>query len=178
MFTLFSENWCLYILRGILALCFGLIVLIWPGLTLEILIMLFGIYALLQGVVAFAVVFKYGKENFSWLILLEGIAGIAVGFFAFIWPALTAFILLVFIALWAIITGLLEIVAAIQLSKARTGEWILGLAGVISVFFGAVLLLNPSIIILAMVWMVALYAIIFGLLMMYIGIKFRKYRTM
>jgi uncharacterized membrane protein HdeD (DUF308 family) len=107
-------------------------------------------------------------------LLLEGIASIAIGCIAFIWPGITAVVLLIFIALWAIFTGLLEIGAAVQLRKEMQGEWVLALIGILSILIGIILIINPGAGALAVVWLIGIYAIIFGGLLTFLGLKFRK----
>jgi len=165
------------VLRGALAVAFGLIALIWPGITLGVLVALFGAYVILEGILALVAAYKHRVEKSSWLILLEGVAGILVGLFAFIWPSLTALILLIFIALWAIITGILKLAAAIELRKEIVGEWILGLAGAVSILIGILLIANPGPGVLAVVWLIGLYALIFGGLLIFLGLKVHNYQT-
>ena len=167
------KNWWVYVLRGSLAVIFGVLALVWPGLTLSILIILFGIYAFIEGLVSIAFAIKHRKEKNWWMPLLEGLVGLCIGGITFLWPAVTAVALLIFIALWAIITGVLEIAAAIQLRKEMKGEWILGMAGIFSILVGILLISNPGTGALAAVWLIGLYAIIFGALMVYLGFNIR-----
>ena len=121
MLTIISRDWWIYVLRGILAIAFGLLTIIWPGLTIGVLVVLFGIYVIFEGFLALSAAFRHRQRPIWWVLLLEGLAGIVVGIFAFIWPGLTAVILLIFIAIWAILTGILEIAAAIQLRRQLKG---------------------------------------------------------
>jgi len=176
MLMLIAENWRLYVLRGILAMAFGCMALIWPGLTLGVLVMLFGIYVILEGILALTAAFKHRGQRSWWLLLLEGIAGIGAGMFAFIWPGLTAVVLLLFIAVWAMLTGILEIAAAVELRKEMEGEWVLGLAGAVSILIGILLIANPGTGALAVIWLIGVYALLFGGLLTYLGFKVRKHR--
>jgi uncharacterized membrane protein HdeD (DUF308 family) len=178
MLTLIAENWWLYILRGFLTIAFGIVALTWPNLTLRVLIILFGVYAILQGILATGAAFRRWRERSWWLVLLEGVAGIAVGLVAFIWPTLTAIILLVLIALWAIATGIIEIAAAVQLRKELAGEWRLALAGAISIFTGILFLSDPGAGAVALVWLIGIYAVLFGALLTYIGFALRKHESL
>ena len=171
MLTIISKDWRIYVLRGILAVVFGLLALAWPGLTIEVLVVLFGIYAIFEGVLALSAAFRHRQRPIWWVLLLEGLAGIVVGVFAFIWPGLTAVILLIFIAIWAILTGILEIAAAIQLRRQLKGEWALGLTGVLSILIGLLLLSNPGAGALAVVWLIGIYAVLFGVLLVILGFK-------
>lgn len=177
MLIFVSKNWWVYVLRGILAVAFGFMALAWPGLTLNILILLFGIYVFLEGLLTIAFAVKSKKEKNWWLPLLEGLAGIVIGVFAFVWPALTAIAFLIFIAVWAILTGIFEIAASVQLRKEMTGEWVLGLAGILSILVGLLLISNPGAGALAVVWLIGFYALLFGILMAYLGFKVRNHKT-
>ena len=177
MFYHMAENWRLHVLRGLVAIVFGVMALVWPALTLEVLIVLFGIYVILEGVLALIIAARRRGRGYGWLFVLEGVLGIAVGLCAFIWPALTAVVLLIFIAVWAILTGIIELAAAIQLRRAIQGEWVLGLAGVLSILVGLLLLVNPGAGVLAVVWLLGLYAIVFGSLLAYLGLRLRNIRV-
>ena len=170
----FAENWRLHVLRGVLAIAFGVMALVWPQLTLGVLIILFGIYVILEGILALAVAARRRGRGSGWLFGVEGVLGIAVGLCAFAWPGLTAVVLLVFIAVWAILTGVIELAAAIQLRRVVQGEWVLGLAGVLSILVGILLLANPSSGVLAVVWLIGIYAIVFGGLLTYLGFSLRR----
>jgi uncharacterized membrane protein HdeD (DUF308 family) len=139
-----------------------------------VLVVLFGIYVIIEGVLSVVAAFNNRGERSWWVFLLEGLAGIVIGGIALIWPGLTAVVLLVFIAIWAIFTGLLEIGAAIQLRKEIQGEWILALTGVLSILIGLILVVNPGAGALAVVWLIGLYALLFGGLLTFLGVKFRK----
>ncbi len=170
----FAENWRLHVLRGLIAIPFGVMALVWPQLTLGVLIILFGIYVILEGILALVVAARRRGRGYGWLFGLEGVLGIAVGGCAFAWPTLTAVVLLVFIAVWAILTGVIELTAAIQLRRVIQGEWVLGLAGLLSIVVGILLLANPGTGVLAAVWLIGLYAIVFGGLLTYLGLSLRR----
>jgi uncharacterized membrane protein HdeD (DUF308 family) len=174
MLVVFAGSWWAMVLRGIAAIIFGILAFIWPGITLTVLILLFGAYALVDGVFAIAAGLKsHGDNKRWWLLLLEGILSIAAAAFAFFVPTMTALILLILIASWAIVTGIFEVAAAIQLRKAIKGEWLLALSGILSVLFGVLLLYNPVGGALAVVWIIGAYSIVFGILLMAFGIKLR-----
>ncbi|MBW1779646.1 MAG: HdeD family acid-resistance protein [Deltaproteobacteria bacterium] len=174
MLTIITKNWWIYVIRGFLAMAFGLLAIVWPGLTIGVLVILFGIYVLFEGFLALSAAFRNRQRKLWWVLLLEGISGIIVGLFAFIWPGITAVILLIFIALWALLTGILEIAAAIQLRKQVKGEWALGLTGALSILIGVILLSNPGVGVIAVVWLIGIYAILFGLLLTVLGFRARK----
>ncbi|HEX6386790.1 MAG TPA: HdeD family acid-resistance protein, partial [Anaerolineae bacterium] len=141
------------------------------------LIYLFGAYALVDGI--FAVIGgiqSHGRNERWWALLLEGIAGIILGVLTFIWPQVTGLILLYFIAAWAIITGIFEIVAAIQLRRAITGEWLMILSGILSIVFGVLLVIFPGAGALGLTWLIGAYAIIFGILFIILAFRLRGMR--
>ncbi|MCF8129916.1 MAG: HdeD family acid-resistance protein [Deltaproteobacteria bacterium] len=175
MLAIISQNWRMHVLRGILAVIFGLMALLWPGLTIGVLVIFFGVYVLLEGILAITAAVRHRTRRWWWLLLVEGVAGIVVGIFAFIWPGLTAVVLLIFIAVWAILTGIFEIGAAVQLRKELKGEWVLGIAGIISILIGVFLIANPGAGALAVVWLIGIYALIFGVLLIALGLKVRKH---
>lgn len=155
------------VLRGIVAIIFGIIALATPGITLLALIFLFGIFALIDGVVAIVNAVFRRKESPNWgILLLDGILGILIGAAALLWPGATAIILLYIIASWAVVTGIIEIVAAFSLAGGIGHEWGLALAGLVSVIFGILLFLNPIPGILSLVWVLGIYAIVYGIFML------------
>jgi len=173
-----SQRWWAFALRGAFAILFGILALIWPGLTLLSLVFLFGAYALIDGIFAVAAgITSYGKNERWWALLLEGIAGIVLGLLTFFWPGMTALILLYFISAWAVITGILEIIAAIRLRKIITGEWFLILSGFLSVVFGVLLFLFPGAGALGLLWLIATYAILFGIFLIVLAFRLRSGRS-
>jgi len=172
MLVVFTSSWWALVLRGIAAIGFGIIAFVWPHITLTALVFLWGAYALVDGVLAIAAGVKSHAENKRWwVLLLEGILGVIAGIVAFLIPGITALVLLLLIAAWAIVTGIFEIGAAIQLRKYIRGEWLLALAGVASVLFGIALFLNPGAGALAVVWLIGAYAVLFGVLLIGLGLR-------
>jgi uncharacterized membrane protein HdeD (DUF308 family) len=160
------------ILRGIAAIAFGVLAFVWPRITLTALVFLWGAYALVDGIFAIAAGIKsHGEYSRWWLLLIEGILGVLAGVLAFVIPGITALVLLILIASWAIVTGAFEIGAAIQLRKQIRNEWLLALAGVASIIFGLALLINPLAGALAVVWIIGAYAILFGILLIALGLR-------
>jgi uncharacterized membrane protein HdeD (DUF308 family) len=159
-----AENWWLLLLRGIAAIAFGILAFIWPNLTLLMLTFLWGVYAIADGVFALgtAVSGKGGEIAPRWWLTLIGIAGILAGLVTFVWTGITAQVLLVFIASWAIVTGVLEIWGAIQLRKEIEVEWMLALTGLLSVALGVALFARPGTGALAVVWLIGSFAILVG----------------
>src|SRR6267142_977610 len=174
MLVVFTSSWWALVLRGIAAILFGVLAFVWPHITLTALVFLFGAYALVDGLFAIVAGVKAHAEFKRWWVLLvEGIFGVIVGVFAFALPSITAMVLLILIAAWAIVTGAFEIGAAIQLRKYITGEWLLVLAGLASVLFGFALLINPNAGAIAVVWLIGAYAIVFGILLAALGLKLK-----
>jgi uncharacterized membrane protein HdeD (DUF308 family) len=174
MLIVYSSSWWAMALRGLAAILFGILAFVWPRMTLTVLVFLWGAYALLDGVVAIAAGIKsHGEFKRWWVLLVEGILSVLAGVVAFIMPGITALVLLILIGAWAIVTGVFEIAAAIQMRKYITGEWMLALAGVASILFGVALLINPAVGALAVVWLIGAYSILFGVLMVALGFKLK-----
>jgi len=161
-------------LRGVIAILFGLAALLRPAIALEALILLFGAYALVDGV--FAIVGIFGGTRGGtprWLLLLEGVVSILAGIIAFIFPGLTAIALLYLVAAWAVLTGLAEITTAIRLRQEIRGEWALILGGILSVLFGVLLAVLPGVGILSLIWLIGAYAVVFGVLLLITAFQVR-----
>jgi uncharacterized membrane protein HdeD (DUF308 family) len=174
-----GQNWWLFLLRGLAALAFGILTLIWPGITLLTLIIFFGAYALIDGIFAVSAGI-FGTTNIAprWWLILVGLFGIIAGIGTFAWPAITAIVLLFFIAGWAIAIGLFQIVGAIQLRKEIENEWWLVLKGALSVLFGIALIMWPGAGVLALAWLIGFYAILFGILTIGFAFNVKKYRPL
>ena len=178
MGTRLARNWWTVAFRGAIAIIFGLAALFWPDITLTALVFIFGAFVLVSGVLLVIAAFRDGlNHTHAWLLLLEGIIGIAIGIMVFIWPAITALVLLYLIAAWAIVTGILEIIAAIQVRKEIENEWLLALAGIASVLFGILLIVWPMAGALAILWIIAAYAIVFGVLLLILAFRLRSWGT-
>jgi len=175
MLTMLRKYWWTILLRGIVAVLFGIAAFVWPGMTIIFLISLFAVYALLDGIISVIVgIAQYGQQERWWATLLQGLAGIVVGLLTFLWPGVTGLILLYFIAAWSILTGLFEIVAAIRLRKVIVGEWLLAFAGVLSMLFGIVLFVHPAAGALGVVWMIGTFAILNGLLLIFLSLRIKS----
>jgi len=173
MITNLSHNWWVLVLRGVAAIIFGILAYIWPGLTFTVLVLFFGAYALWDGI--FALIGAFGTDSDRrWALVVEGLAGIAAGVVTFIWTGAATFALLFIIAAWAIVTGIMEIVAAIRLREEIHGEWLLLLGGLLSVVFGVLIAIFPLAGLLAVTWMIGAYAIIFGVLLVVLGFRVRN----
>jgi uncharacterized membrane protein HdeD (DUF308 family) len=176
MLDYYVRYWWTVALRGALAVLFGLAAWIWPDVTIRVLVLLFGFYALVDGLLALAAAMMGGRlasGRRGWLIF-EGVAGVAVGVLTFIWPEITTLALLYLIAFWAIATGVLEVVAAVMLRRELRGEWLLAAGGIISVLFGLFLVIRPGDGAIAVAWLIGLYAIIFGIALIALGLRLRQ----
>jgi uncharacterized membrane protein HdeD (DUF308 family) len=171
-----AENWWSLAIRGLVALIVGAIAFVWPGITLAALVILFGAYALIDGVVSLAGAWRASRAHERWgVLLLEGIAGIVAAVIAILWPGITAYALVVLIAAWALVTGAFEIAAAVRLRKHISGEWLLALSGVVSILFGFLIIAFPLAGALAIAYMVGIYAFVFGLLLLALGFRLRSW---
>jgi uncharacterized membrane protein HdeD (DUF308 family) len=171
-----ARNWWALVLRGLAAILFGILAFAWPGITLFVLVLFFGAYMLVDGIFAIvAAVRAAGEEDRWWLLLIQGTLGVLAGLVAIFWPGLTALALLYFIAAWAIVTGIMEIVAAVRLRQEIEGEWALGLSGLLSVIFGVLLVVLPAPAgLLSLVWLVGAYAVATGVLLLILAFRVRS----
>ena len=170
-----GRNWWLLLVRGLVAIVFALLTWAQPGVSLAALVLVFGIYVLADGLLGvWSAIAKRRDNRHWWLLLLWGLVGIVVGVMTFIMPGITGLVLLMYIAAWAVITGVLQIVAAIRLRKEIKGEWLMILSGLVSVAFGVLLFLQPGAGALAVAWIIAAYAFIFGVLLVLLAFKVRK----
>ena len=175
---LFGTRWWVILLRGIVAIAFGVLAFTWPVLTLATLVLLFGFYAFVDGVFSLmTAIGGHRQKEDRWLLALEGIVGIWAGVVTLRAPALTALALLLIISFWAMATGFLRIVAAIRLRKEISGELWLALSGVLSIIFALILMTQPAIGALALVWVIAGFALILGVLEIILGFELRSLRT-
>ncbi|HKY54179.1 MAG TPA: HdeD family acid-resistance protein [Anaerolineales bacterium] len=174
MVNTLSQNWWTLVLRGVAAVLFGILAYIWPDLTFTVLVLLFGAYALWDGVFTLVSGFRTQGER-RWPLILEGLVGIAAGLVTFFWPGAATLAILTIIAAWAIITGVFEIIAAIRLRKEIEGEWFLLLSGLLSVLFGIALIVWPVAGLVAVTWMIGFYAILFGILLIVLGFRLRNW---
>ncbi|MFC4910095.1 HdeD family acid-resistance protein [Actinomadura gamaensis] len=169
-----SRHWWVLLVRGAVAVLFGVLALFWPGITVWALTVLFGAYALVDGVFSLAGAFQgVPGQSRAWLAV-AGICGILLGLMAFAWPGATALVLLMLIAAWAVVTGVLEIVGAVRMRRTIDDAWLFGVSGAVSVVFGVLLFVWPASGALAVVWLIGLFAIVTGAMM--IGAAFRLRR--
>jgi uncharacterized membrane protein HdeD (DUF308 family) len=176
MLTVLTRNWWALAIRGVAAIIFGILAFVWPGITLAALVLLFGAYAITDGIFAVvAALNAAGRERRWWALLIEGILSIIAGVLTFILPGITALFLLYLIAFWAIVTGVFEISTAIRLRKEITGEWLMALSGIASVLFGFLLLMFPGAGALAVIWWIGAYTLVFGVLLLSLAFRLRTW---
>lgn len=171
-----GRTWWLVLLRGLAAIVFGILAWAWPGVTLITLVLFWGAYALVDGVAALIGGWQTkdsGKP--MWPVVLVGVIGIAAGIFTFVQPGVTAVALLLLIAAWAIVHGIFEIAAAIRLRKEIQNEWLLILSGAISVLFGIVMIVNPGAGAMAVLWLIGVFAVAYGALLVVLAFKLKKH---
>jgi uncharacterized membrane protein HdeD (DUF308 family) len=175
MLDVLVRNWWTFLVRGIAAVVFGALALALPLSTLVVLVAFYGAYAFVDGVFALVGAMRAAKEHERWgWLALEGVAGIAAAAVTLFYPAITALVLLLIIAFWAIVTGVLEIATAVRFGKILHGEWALWLGGILSILFGALLVAQPASGALAVVWLIGIYAVIFGLTNTIVAFRLRS----
>nr|WP_312160625.1 HdeD family acid-resistance protein [Brevundimonas diminuta] len=168
------RSWWLLLLRGIAAVAFGVLTFVWPQISLLTLILVYGVYALIDGVLALIAAIRGGGFVPRWWLALGGVVSILAAVVAFAWPGLTALVLVYLIGFWSILRGVLEIIGAIRLRKEIANEWTLGVAGALSVIFGLILIFMPGAGAIGLLWLIATWAVLFGLLLIWVAFKVRK----
>lgn len=168
-------HWQTLVLRGIVALLFGILSLVWPGISLIVFLTIFGIYAFVDGIASIvsALATEQGRRNWVWLLII-GLAGIAAGVITFAYPGMTVLVLLYIIAAWAIVTGVFEIIMAIEAHMVKAeSRWLWGISAVLGIILGILLYSNPLTGILSLVWLVGFFALVFGFAQIMLGIRIR-----
>lgn len=170
----------LLLVRGLIGVTAGVLAFLWPGLTIAALVILFGFYALIDGVTNLFIGVKQqpGTTKRSWATVIQGIVGILAGVLTFVWPGITALALLLVIGAWAIVTGIFEIAAAIKLRKEIRGEWLLVLSGALSIAFGVILFIAPGLGAIGLAWGLGAYTAATGALLVALGVRLRTHRTL
>lgn len=177
MIAILSRDWWTMALRGLIAILFGVVTLAWPRLTLTVLVFWFGAYVFLDGVFGIIYAIQVRKQGSRWWVyLLEGLTGIVVGVLTFLLPGITALVLLYLIAAWIVITGILRIGAAIRLRRVIRGEALLVLSGILAVLYGLLLIAFPAAGSVAIVWLIGVYAVIIGILLLLLALQLRQLR--
>jgi len=176
MVEVLSRNWGWVVLRGVVAILFGLLTLFNPGITLALLVLMFGAFAFVDGLFMAVSAVANRRGQPGWVaLLIGGLLAVGVGLLTFFRPGITAIALLALIAAWAIITGVAEIVTAIRLRKEITGEWMLVLAGLLAVAFGVIIFAAPGVGALAMALWIGIYALVSGIVLIALGFRLRNW---
>ena len=176
MRELLARNWGLIVFRGVLGVIFGIIAVFWPGITVIALAILWGAYVLVDGLTALAFGIGGGggvSGSGRWIMVLTGIAGVAAGIIAFVWPGKTAIVLLFVIAIWAVVVGIFQLIAAWRLRKEIQGEWLLAFTGLVSILLGVLLFLQPGSGAVALVFTIGIFAIVWGITAIVLGVRLR-----
>ena len=177
--SLFASRWWAVVLRGIVAIAFGVLAFAWPGVTLATLVLMFGFYALLDGIFSLVAAFGGNRTREDrWALGLEGVVGLWAGIVTLRAPSVTAVVLVFLISIWAMVCGFLRIAAAFRLRKEISGEFWLGLSGVLSVVFALILMFRPLSGALGLVWLIAGYALVFGVTLIILGFELRHVRAL
>lgn len=177
MISSLATNWWAVMIRGILGIGAGIITFLWPGITLAGLVILFGAYALLTGILSITGAIKAVHRHDRWVALVfEGIAGLIASAVTVVWPATTLFALVYVIAAWALIIGALEIAAAIKLRKQVRGEWLLALSGGLSIAFAFLIAIAPLAGALVIALWFGAYSLVFGIILIALGLRLRSWR--
>jgi uncharacterized membrane protein HdeD (DUF308 family) len=173
-----ADNWWMLLIRGIAAIVFGILAFAWPGLTLLTLTLLWGAYAIIDGVFAMWAAFNAvgGEAGPRWWLGIGGVVSILAGIVAFVYTGPTTLVLLFLIGSWAIVIGAIEIWGAIDLHKVLDQSWLLVLSGVLSIAFGVILFAQPGAGALAVVWVIASYAVLFGCLFIALAFRLKKFK--
>jgi uncharacterized membrane protein HdeD (DUF308 family) len=160
----------MFLFRGLAAIVFGILTLVWPKISLFVLVLLFGIFAVISGITAIVAALRNREEHHWGLLLFEGILGVLAGAVALVWPGITALAFLFLIAAWAILTGILELVAPLAFPMSFERGLLFVLSGIVSIVFGALIAAQPASGLLAVVWLIGVYAILMGI--MYVVVYF------
>ena len=178
MVHVLARNWRALLIRGIAAVIFGILAFAWPGATLFVICILFGAYAFVDGVFAIVAAVRAAQAHERWWpFVIEGIVGLAIAAVTFYDISITFLALYFTVAVWAFVTGIIEIAAGIQLRKSIANEFLLILAGLASIVFGIFMFWHPIAATIAIVWIIATYAIVFGIIMIALAFRLRGHSS-
>jgi len=175
MLEYIQRHWWVFAVRGVLAIIVGVLAFVRPDITLVALIALFGAYALVDGIFSVVTSFLIYGSRYFWWLLLEGILGIAVGVMTFVNPHAMVASLLLLLGIWLIFSGIFRLVVAIELRKLLDNEWFYMLGSLCAIAAGVLTLYRPNQSALAWLWVIGFYAILYGILMLTLGFKLRKW---
>ena len=174
-----KRHWWVPVIRGIFAIVFGIIAFVYPGLTIATLVLFFGAWVLIDGIfrIVGAIGHRASDPDWGWQLVI-GMLGIVVGLLTFHAPQITALALVIYIAAWALMIGASEIAIAVKMRREIKGEWFLILMGLASIIFAVLLLWNPIAGAAAVIWLIAWYAVVIGILAIFFGFRLRSLRTL
>jgi uncharacterized membrane protein HdeD (DUF308 family) len=174
-----KRHWWVPVIRGVAAIVFGIIAFVYPGLTIATLVLFFGAWILIDGIfrIVGAIGHRASDPDWGWQLVI-GILGIVVGLLTFHAPQITALALVIYIAAWALMIGASEIALAVKMRREIKGEWFLILMGLASIVFAVLLLWNPIAGAAAVIWLIAWYAVVLGILAIFFGFRLRSLRTL
>jgi uncharacterized membrane protein HdeD (DUF308 family) len=174
-----KRHWWVSVIRGIAAIVFGIIAFVYPGLTIATLVLFFGAWILIDGIfrIVGAIGHRASDPDWGWQLVI-GLLGIVVGLLTFHAPQITALALVIYIAAWALMIGASEIALAVKMRREIKGEWFLILMGLASIVFAVLLLWNPIAGAAAVIWLIAWYAVVLGILAIFFGFRLRSLRTL
>jgi uncharacterized membrane protein HdeD (DUF308 family) len=175
MLEFWSRYWWVSVVRGLVAVALGIFAFVWPIATITALVLVFGAVAVADGILAIAAGIAARKLTTDWWVLLvQGFVGIGIGVLTVIYPSITALALVVLVALWAIALGVLQVIAAVKLRRDISGEWWVGLGGVLGIAFGVLLMMNPVVGGIAVVWLIGVFAMLWGVMLIVAGLDLRR----
>ncbi|MTH77665.1 HdeD family acid-resistance protein [Paracoccus aestuariivivens] len=175
---LMAANWWLILLRGIAAILFGIVTLIWPGLTVFALLLVFGAYAIFDGALTLVTAFqRRNSDERWWAWALDGLLSITIGVMALFWTGPTALAFIIWMAIWGVIAGIFRIVAAIRLRNEIDGEWALGLSGLLLLIWGILMATLPAAGLLSIAWLIGTFALLIGISLIVLSFHLRKLKT-
>lgn len=176
MIQILAKHWWILVVRGLISMAFAAAAFLMPVLTFEVIVLMIGVFLLADGLLAVYSGWRLREEDSDWWVgALEGMAGVGLGLVTLVKPEISAALLVLCIALWCLLTGVMEIAIAIRIRKEIEGEWQLALAGVISIALGVLMLVQPNAGAISIAWWVGFYALFFGLLMIGLGIRLRRW---
>lgn len=171
-----AKMWWLLALKGVFAILFGILILAWPGLTIGVLVIIYGVFALVGGILSMIIsLFSIGKYSNWWVMFLEGVLGFIVGGIVLKWPAISLLLLVIIIGIWVIISGIAQIITAFFVRQQIKNEWLMALSGLISLLFGLLLFSWPISGIIVLSWLIGFYALLLGIFLIVFGFQVKTY---
>jgi uncharacterized membrane protein HdeD (DUF308 family) len=175
MYRILHENWWVIAIRGVLGIIFGLIALFMPGVTIVSLVLVFAAYMLVDGAFSIAGAIRARGRNNQWgWLVLNGIISIITGILAFLWPLVTAVAFVLLIAIWSIVAGAVQLASAYRMRKGERGRGLLAFSGIVSILFGALLILSPIIGAVVLTWWIGAYVLVSSIILLVIAVTARS----